>query len=62
LYAALAGSDSQVVSYTDWRRIDAEEQRRGIASGKPREKITRVSDMLALAASPVQQSSTGASS
>jgi ferredoxin--NADP+ reductase len=60
LYAALAGSDSQVVSYADWRRIDAEEQRRGTASGKPREKITRVSDMLALAESAVPQSSTGA--
>jgi ferredoxin/flavodoxin---NADP+ reductase len=59
LYAALAGSDSQIVSYADWRRIDAEEQRRGIVGGKPREKITRVSDMLALAASPVTQSSTG---
>jgi ferredoxin--NADP+ reductase len=48
LYAALARSDSQVLSYADWRRIDAEEQRRGAAIGKPREKITRVSDMLAL--------------
>jgi len=37
-----------VVSYADWRRIDAEEQRRGAATGKPREKITRVNDMLAL--------------
>ena len=47
LYAALARSDAQVLSYADWRRIDAEEQRRGAAIGKPREKITRVSDMLA---------------
>ena len=37
-----------VVSYADWQRIDAEEQRRGTAAGKPREKITRVNDMLAL--------------
>jgi ferredoxin--NADP+ reductase len=47
LYAALARSDAQVLSYADWRRIDAEEQRRGAAIGKPREKITRVIDMLA---------------
>jgi ferredoxin/flavodoxin---NADP+ reductase len=53
LYAALSRVDSRVLSYADWRRIDAEEQRRGVVSGKPREKITRVSDMLALAASPV---------
>jgi ferredoxin/flavodoxin---NADP+ reductase len=53
LYAALARLDSQVLSYADWRRIDAEEQRRGVVSGRPREKITRVSDMLALATSPV---------
>jgi ferredoxin--NADP+ reductase len=47
LYAALARRNSQVSSYADWRRMDAEEQRRGAALGKPREKITRVSDMLA---------------
>jgi ferredoxin--NADP+ reductase len=52
LYATLARNDSQVLSYADWRRIDAEEQRRGAAIGKPREKITRVSDMLALAVGP----------
>ena len=43
-----------VVSYVDWRRIDAEEQRRGVAVGKPREKITRVDDMLALVESARQ--------
>jgi ferredoxin--NADP+ reductase len=37
-----------VVSYADWQRIDAEERIRGAAAGKPREKITRVSDMLDL--------------
>jgi len=51
LYEALAHRNSQVLSYADWRRIDAEEQRRGVVVGKPREKITRVNDMLALAAS-----------
>ncbi|HEY1313180.1 MAG TPA: NAD(P)-binding protein [Steroidobacteraceae bacterium] len=55
VYAALARIESPVLSYGDWRRIDAEEQRRGEAIGKPREKITRVSDMLALAASPLAE-------
>jgi len=50
LYAALAGG-SQVLGYDDWRRIDAEELRCGLALGKPREKMTRVRDMLALAVS-----------
>jgi ferredoxin/flavodoxin---NADP+ reductase len=48
LYALLERNHVPVVSYPDWRRIDAEEQRRGVAGGKPREKITRVSDMLSL--------------
>jgi ferredoxin/flavodoxin---NADP+ reductase len=50
LHAALGRRGTRIVSYADWLRIDAEEQRRGAATGKPREKITRVSDMLALAA------------
>src|SRR5207253_849164 len=50
VYATLARCNSQVLSYGDWRRIDAEEQRRGAVVGKPREKITQLSDMLALAA------------
>src|SRR6202043_3312532 len=54
LHAALARIDSPVLSYGDWRRIDNEEQRRGEAIGKPREKITRVSDMLALAGSSLR--------
>jgi ferredoxin--NADP+ reductase len=62
LYAALTHVNSRVLSYADWRCIDAEEQRRGVLRGKPREKITRVSDMLALTASPVPQLSTGAMS
>ena len=48
LFALLRRSHVPVVSYMDWRRIDAEEQRRGAAGGKPREKITRVRDMLSL--------------
>jgi len=48
LCAALARSGARVVDYADWLRIDAEEQRRGAVKDKPREKITRVSDMLAV--------------
>jgi ferredoxin--NADP+ reductase len=75
LYGILARSSSPVLCYSDWWRIDAEERRLGGVVGKPREKITRVSHMLALAASPAagthirslveecqSQSSTGASS
>lgn len=36
----------RVVSYADWQKIDAAEVRRGEAAGKPREKFTRLSDML----------------
>jgi ferredoxin--NADP+ reductase len=56
LSATLARLNSQVLSYGDWRRIDAEEQRRGAVVGKPREKIPRVSDMLAVAATAPQGS------
>jgi adrenodoxin-NADP+ reductase len=56
LSATLARLNLRVLSYGDWRRIDAEEQRRGAVVGKPREKIPRVSDMLALAATAPQGS------
>ena len=36
----------RLVSYEDWKVIDAEEIRRGEAVGKPREKFTRVSEIL----------------
>jgi ferredoxin--NADP+ reductase len=38
----------RVVSYADWQRIDAAEVRHGETSGKPREKFTRVEEMLAV--------------
>jgi ferredoxin--NADP+ reductase len=38
----------RVVSYEDWRRIDALEVERGKARGKPREKFTTVEEMLAV--------------
>ena len=36
----------RVVSYEDWGKIDAAELRRGESAGKPREKFTRVTEML----------------
>lgn len=37
----------RVVSFDDWHRIDAAEKARGTLAGKPRERFTRVGDMLA---------------
>ncbi len=39
----------QVVTYADWQRIDATETERGRGSGRPREKISRREDLLAVA-------------
>jgi len=36
----------RVVSYRDWQAIDAAEIKRGLSEGKPREKFTRVDEML----------------
>ena len=36
----------RVVSYADWQKIDAAEVRRGESAGKPREKFTRVHEMM----------------
>lgn len=41
-----------LVDYAGWLRIDAEEQRRGVAANKPREKFTHVDQMLACAGKP----------
>jgi adrenodoxin-NADP+ reductase len=42
-----AGYGNQpVVSWDDWKAIDAEERRRGKVLGKEREKFVRVADML----------------
>ncbi len=45
----LAGRGVQVVDFTGWLKIDAAEVDRGKPKGKPREKFTRVAEMLALA-------------
>jgi len=34
------------VSYDDWRTIDTAEIERGSSAGKPREKFTRIAEML----------------
>lgn len=57
--AAKAGGDGilpplrdrgvRVIGFDDWLRIDGEEIRRGAPKGKPREKFTRVAEMLATA-------------
>jgi ferredoxin--NADP+ reductase len=38
----------RVVSYADWQKIDAAEIQRGEPVGKPREKFTRVKEMLSV--------------
>ena len=50
LTALLAERGVQVVTFEGWERVDAEEVRRGRAAGKPREKMTSVPEMLAVAA------------
>ncbi len=44
----LKARQTRVVSFDDWRKIDAAEVARGQEVGKPREKFTRVEDMLAV--------------
>jgi ferredoxin/flavodoxin---NADP+ reductase len=46
LHEVLVGRGTRVVSYADWLRLDEMEVRRGALTGKPREKMTRVSEML----------------
>lgn len=38
----------RATNYSDWLRIDAEERRVGAALNKPREKLTRISEMLGI--------------
>jgi ferredoxin/flavodoxin---NADP+ reductase len=44
--ALLAARGVRPVCYDDWQAIDAEEVARGLPKGKPREKFTRVNEML----------------
>jgi ferredoxin--NADP+ reductase len=50
LQALLRSRAVRVVSYADWQQIDAAEVKRGTAVNKPREKFTRVDEMLAVLA------------
>ncbi|HEY7244983.1 MAG TPA: FAD-dependent oxidoreductase [Xanthobacteraceae bacterium] len=40
------GRSPRIVSYKDWQTIDLSERQRGQQRGKPREKFTRVADMI----------------
>ena len=46
LLAQLRDQGVRPVSYEDWRAIDAAEVARGAGAGKPREKFTRIPEML----------------
>jgi ferredoxin--NADP+ reductase len=48
LMTLLAERQIRVVGYDDWQKIDAAEQTHGSQIGKPREKLVRVEDMLAV--------------
>jgi ferredoxin--NADP+ reductase len=48
LRAALVDKGVRVISWSDWKQIDAAEIARGADKGKPREKITRLDEALAL--------------
>ncbi len=48
LRALLCSRGVRAVSFDDWRRIDAAEKARGAAAGKPRERFSRVEEMLAV--------------
>ena len=47
------GQGPRVVSYADWLVIDGAEVQRGASKGKPREKFTRVAEMLRLLDCPL---------
>jgi ferredoxin--NADP+ reductase len=48
LYSLLKQRNVKVLNYADWRKIDEQEISRGKPSGKPREKFTRVTEMLSV--------------
>jgi ferredoxin/flavodoxin---NADP+ reductase len=49
LASALSRSGIRVVSYSGWQAIDLSERKRGEPRGKPREKFTRIEEMIAAA-------------
>lgn len=48
LLESLKKKGVRVVSFPDWKRIDAREIARGVPAGKPREKFTSVAEMLSV--------------
>lgn len=48
LLATLEARGKRVVTFDDWNAIDAAERAAGEAAGKPREKLTRIAEMLAV--------------
>lgn len=48
ILAMLAGRGVRAVSYPDWQKIDSAEVSRGKPKSKPREKFTRIPEMLAV--------------
>ena len=52
LQSALDRVKARVTNYSDWLRIDAEERKLGAAQNKPRDKITRISEMLGIVDRP----------
>jgi hypothetical protein len=46
LAASLAQNRIDIVGLQDWLPIDSAERARGLGSGKPREKFTRITEML----------------
>ncbi len=46
LLSILKESDVKKVTFSDWQKIDSAEIERGTAKGKPREKFTRIDEML----------------
>ena len=41
--------NKRIISWSDWKSIDAEERRRGALLGKEREKFVRIEEMLRVA-------------
>ncbi len=56
LLALLGERGVRVVTYDDWRRIDAAEVLRGSPLGKPREKFANIMEMLEAAGLPAEES------
>lgn len=48
IYPLLEERNVRYLSFADWKRIDQSEIERGESKGKPREKYTRIEEMLAL--------------